>query len=460
MADSLKVLADSVQKLMRRNAQRNLRKILEGSRPQDLAGLLGYLPEHDRIKIFLEIPDRETRAEVLAEINIEILPTFLEALSDEELVPLLEEMFSDDTVDILEFIPEERKNALLRKMRREDMDEAEELLRYDPDTAGGIMVPDFFALPELTTCKQAIETLQQRNDELEMAFYVYVINEHEHLVGVLSLRQLVISPPNAPLAEIMETEVVRVQTSDDQEAVARLVARYNILAIPVVDDTNRLVGIVTVDDVIDVIREEATEDILKMAGAGDANTEFAFSSVWRSTRSRIPWLFASWLGGLLASSIIYSYEERLARIAILAAFIPIVLGMGGNVGTQALTVVTRGLALGHISGPHIPRTVGREVLVGLSCGATYGGLLGAAATGFAAFKAGAFQLDALLFGATIGFSLCTAMVIAALVGSTVPMILQRLSIDPAVATGPFVTTSVDVLGIVVYFNLASLLLGI
>lgn len=455
--DPLKVLVDTIQKLERRGAQRSLKKILDGTRPADLARLLRLLPEHQRHGVFQKIESAEERALVLSEIHEDILPSFLEQLPDEELVPLLEEMFSDDTADILACVSEDRKEQLLRKMRREDMDEAQDLLRYDPESAGGIMVPDAFSLSEDTTCQEAIATLQAQHDDLEMAFYLYVVNQHEHLVGVVSLRQLVISPPSASLSSIMETDVVRVLTSDDQEVVARMVARYNLLALPVVDEHNRLVGIVTVDDVIDVIREEATEDMLKMAGAGESFD----TGVLQSTRSRLPWLFASWIGGVGASLIIHGFEEQLSKVALLAAFIPVILGMGGNAGTQSLTVVTRGLALGRIQIHEVMKVVGRETGTGALCGSVYGLLLGVVG-GF--MSRGDAQLaeygGSLEFAITIGVSLGAAMMLAAFVGSAVPILFERLSIDPAVATGPFVTTSVDVLGVLFYFGVSVVLLGI
>ncbi len=457
----VKVLVDTVVKLERRGAQKSLRKILNGTRPADLARLIRFLPEPHRAKILRQIEDIASRAEVLTEIEHDVLPSILEQLSDDELARLLEEMVSDDAVDVLALLDDERKERLLGLMRREDMHEAELLLRFDPESAGGIMSPDFFSLGESVTVAEAIEFLQTQGSDLEMAFYLYVTNDHDHLVGVVSLRQLVISPPDRPLAEIMEPDVVRVKTSDDREAVSWLVARYNLLALPVVDDSNRLVGIVTVDDVIDVIREEATEDMFRMAGAGDAPIALDASGVLQSIRSRLPWLFASWIGGIGASFIIHGFEEQLAKVALMAAFIPVIIGMGGNIGTQSLTIVTRGLALGQLQADQLLRVVSRELLVGLACGAFYGILLGGVGALVAHLDAENLRFgDPLSFGLTITVSLCAAMVIAAVVGSSVPMLFQRLSIDPAVATGPFVTTAVDVLGVLVYFASASVLLGI
>jgi magnesium transporter len=455
--DPLRVLVDTVQKLQRRGFHRNVRKILQGTRPTDIAGLLRFVPDRDRQKIFKEIEDIETRATVLSEMDPEILESFLGGLLDEDLVLLLEEMSSDDTVDILEQVPEDRKHKLLRMMKREDMTEAEDLLQYDPETAGGIMVPDFFALTEETTCDQAVNQLRKASDQLEMAFYIYVINEHSHLVGVVSLRDLVISRSDRPVSEIMETDVIRVQTRDDQEVVAKLVARYNLLALPVVDETNKLVGIVTVDDVIDVLRSEATEDMFKMAGAGGSPITYDGTTIFKAAKSRLPWLFASWLGGVGVSFIIRGFQDRLIEAVVLASFMPIILGMGGNVGTQTLTIVTRGLALGQINFAQILKVLRREMLIGFASGVVYGTLLGFLAS---LMSVGVTDKSPVMIGVTVGVSLALAMMIATAMGSTVPLVLHRLHIDPAVATGPFVSTSVDALGTVVYFSIATVLLGL
>jgi magnesium transporter len=459
--EPIKVLVDTVQKLERRNATRSLRKILDSTRSEDLAEVLRFLGEHQRKRLFDHIEEIAKRAEVLAELDEDILTPLLGRFEDNEIVPLLEEMSSDDTVDVLACVDDERKERLLTQMRREEMDEAEDLLRYDPETAGGLMVPDFFALTATTTCGQAIGRLQEENADVEMAFYLYVLNQYGHLLGVVSLRQLVISAPHTPLSKIMEPDVVRVGPSDDQEQVARLVARYNLLALPVVDENNRLLGIVTVDDVIDVIRQEATEDMLKMAGAGEVSFGLSAAEISRAARARMPWLLATLFGGVCASLIIRSYEEQLLQVALLAAFIPVIIGMAGNVGTQSLTIVVRGIALGHIDVTQMAKVGARELAIGLLGGLIYGVLLGSIAFAFGFADAnviangGAFR-----FGLTIAISLCGAMIIAAVVGSLVPMLFQRLSIDPAVATGPFVTTAVDIVGVLFYFVVAVILLGL
>jgi magnesium transporter len=316
------------------------------------------------------------------------------------------------------------------------------------------MVREVLSLPAAMIVGDAIKDIQRRSDELEMVFYLYVVNEHDHLVGVCSLRELVISPPEVQLADIMTTDVVRVTTDTDQEEVARIVARYNLLAVPVVDTSNRLVGLITVDDIIDVIREEATEDILKMAGVGEEDISER-RSVWESARSRAPWLLASFVGGVLVTFIIGGQQSVIEQVAALAAFIPIILGMGGNVGTQSLTIVTRGLALNRIDLARLWRVVGREAFVGLLCGLAYGLILGVVV----ALKHHDHEAPIRL-AATISLSIVTSMTLAALLGGAVPLIFRRLAIDPAVASGPFVTTTVDMIGSLTYFAIARILLGL
>jgi magnesium transporter len=334
-------------------------------------------------------------------------------------------------------------------MRKEGSDQLEGLLKYEDDTAGGIMTPDFIALGQDTTAKQAIESLQKEYLEVEMPFYLYVTDEYGKLVGVSSLRQLVVVPPEKPLKNFMTTDVVSVRTDMDQEEVAKIVARYDILAVPVVDEANRLVGIVTVDDVIDIFRTEATEDFLKMAGAGEEFVET--KSVIKSTRIRLPWLFASCIGGIVAFYVINQFEDSLSRFVYLAAFIPVIMGMGGNVGTQSSTIVVRGLATGRISTGEIWRVVLKELSVGFILGAIYGCLIGAVAQA-------RFQMEMLAL--SVALSVVSSMAIAALVGSFVPMAFARAQIDPAVATGPFVTTAMDIISVFFYFAIATYLLGI
>ncbi len=450
------VFSDTIVRLLRRNATKNLGRIVEGMRPADLAAVFRFVPGNKWKQLFDLVAPLDRAAEVLTELDTEILQVFLEQFSDVELAMLLAEMSSDDAADILEELSEERAAAITAATpHRDDLSEAIDLLQYDPETAGGLMVPDVFALPASLTAGAAISELQRSSDELEMVFYLYVVNEHDHLVGVCSLRDLVIVPPEIQLADVMTPDVVRVTTQTDQEEVARIVARYNLLAVPVVDDNNKLVGLVTVDDIIDVIRLEATEDMMKMAGVSNISVAER-ATVMQGAKSRIPWLFASFVGGVLAALVISSFEAELKRIAALAAFIPIIVGMGGNVGTQSSTIVTRGIALGQIDFARLWSVVRREVGIGLTCGALYGLLLGLIT--MALYNSSPDIPSPLNLAFVVATSVASVMVIAALVGGAVPLLFQRLNIDPAIATGPFVTTAVDVIGILAYFTVAKLML--
>jgi magnesium transporter len=265
---------------------------------------------------------------------------------------------------------------------------------------------------------------------------------------VLSLRQLVTASDDTLLSALMIDDVVKVHVTTDQEDVARIVSRYNLLAIPVVDHDELLVGIVTVDDVIDVLRDEATEDILKMAGTSEQ--EISSFSVWRSAKVRLPWLFASWIGGLFAMAIIGGFEgrfrEQITIFAALAAFIPVIMGMGGNIGTQSLSITVRGLATGRIDPKLLWRVVFKEIRIGLLLGIAYGALLAVVGWGL--------NKD-LILGAVVGIAICANMTLAAVVGTFLPLIAVKLRIDPAVASGPFVTTSIDILGVSLYFITAA-----
>lgn len=451
MSTHFQVLIESLRRLLRRNAHQRVAHILAKSRREDVASAMRFLDEHQRQQVFELLPSDEARADVLSELDAHIFEELVQGRSTEQMARVINHMSVDDQAHLLSSLTDELRAELLEALHPDEVRELEELLHYERDSAGGIMSTDFFALPEETTCEQAIKALQGAGD-VEMAFYIYVVNAEMHLCGVVSLRELVTNPPQRTLAEIRTAEVISVKLSYDQEEVAQLAARYNLLALPVVDEHNKLVGIITIDDVIDVIREEATEDILKMAGADES--AFEDSSVWSNFLTRAPWLFATWLGGLAASVLIGVFEHQLEKNVALAAFIPIVLGMGGNVGTQTATIMVRGLATGRVVYGLGTRYLLRELGVGALLGVFYGLLL-------ALYAVVRYYADgALPLGLTVGVSVWASMVTAAVVGASTPLMFHRLKIDPAVATGPLVTTAVDVLGILVYFLVAQRVMGL
>jgi len=448
--DRSKILIDSIKRLLRRDATPHLRKIVNKTHAADLSVVFRSLSVYNQRKLFEMIEDMEQKGVLFSELDEDTFMALIEGIDLDNIVGVLEHMPTDDVADLIGRLPDDMSDAFLERMKKKDSEEVEGLLRYGDDTAGGIMVPDFIALREDATAKEAIESLQKEHLDVEMPFYLYAVDEYGKLVGVSSLRQLVVVPPESPLKDFMTTDVFSVQTSMDQEEVAKIVARYNILAVPVVNETNQLVGIVTVDDVIDIFREEATEDILKMAGV--SGEEFVETqSVARSTRIRLPWLFASCIGGIIAFFIIGHFEGSLRKLAYLAAFIPVIMGMGGNIGTQTSTIVVRGLATGRLNIRDTWSVVFKELAIGFILGMVYGFLIGMVAQ---------LRYSTIQVAISVGLAVISSMSVAALVGSLVPMGFARINVDPAVATGPFVTTAIDIISVYFYFKIATTLLGI
>jgi len=433
------ILIETIQKLIRRDATPNLIKVIEKTHPADIAIMLRRLSEREGRIIFGLLDEPALAAETLSELNPENRFKLLEGMAVQRIVEILRAMSPDDMADTIGALPEEMAEQILEIFREDESEQVEELLQYGEDTAGGIMTPDFFALPDDTRVDAAVLALQQET-KAEMVFYLYVIDERNHLVGVLSLRQLLTNAPDRLLRDIMMDDVLSVYTGMDQEEVARLVAKYNILAVPVVDDENKILGIVTVDDVIDVFREEATEDILKLAGTSEE--EILSGSFLKSARTRFPWLFASWVGGLFAIGIIGHFEEELKRVVSLAAFIPIIMGMGGNVGNQSTVIMVRGMATGRIDLRNVGRHIMKEMSVGILLGIFFGVLLSLVVE---------LKFDIPNLSYVVGCAISTNMIMAAFLGTSLPVLFKRMKIDPAVATGPFVTTSIDIIGIFILF---------
>ncbi|PIE20104.1 MAG: magnesium transporter [Proteobacteria bacterium] len=440
-----RLLHDTIRRYLRRQAWSHLDKLIAKTRVEDLAAVMAAMAERDRVAIFGRLEDNADRANLICAMSPPFGKTVLDPLPADKVVGILREMAQDDMADILADLEPELAARVLEIL--EESDEVEDLMAYGDDTAGGIMLPEFVAIDADQTAEEALIALRESGEDVEMVYYIYAVNEHGHLVGVLSLRKLVVAPAHKRIREIMETDVISVSTETDQERVAHMVAEYDLLAIPVVDDANKLLGLVTVDDVIDVLQEEAEEDFRKMAGAGEYVP--AEASVFRHVAIRFPWLLASAAGGLIAAAVMGNYEETLEAQSFLALFLPVILGMSGNVGTQSATVTVRGIAMGHIHhGERAWATVRKEIGISISMGALYG-----SAIGVIAYLTG----DQPHYGPAIGLSIAAGMIIASTIGTVIPILLSRLNIDPAVATGPIVTTSVDFFGVMTYFGIATYL---
>ena len=442
------LVLDSVKRLLRLGATANLLNLLQKQHPADLAQIFGELPAKEREATFTLLADRNGRLamEAVSELDPEAGAALLATRSAEEIAKLAQEIPSDDAAALIDYLPEELSAAVLDLMRPKESGVVENLLEYAERTAGRIMNPHVFALNEDMTVGEAITELQGNRD-VEMVFYLYVVDERRHLVGVVSLRRLLLVSPETPLKRIMTADLISARVDMDQEEVARQVAAYNLLAIPVVDEENKLVGTITVDDVIDVIKDEATEDIYRLAGvSGD---ERAFTPARESLRKRLPWLSVNLATAFIASAVVALFTTPgsvIDTLPYLAALMPIVAGMGGNAGTQTLTVIVRGIALGELTWTNSRKALTKEVLVGIGNGVATGIL--------AALIVWIWRGNPML-GVVLAMAMIINMFVAALAGTLVPLGLRAANVDPALASSVFITTMTDVFGFLSFLGLAA-----
>jgi magnesium transporter len=444
----LDVVLDSVKRLLRVGATANLLNLLQKQHPADLAQVFSSLQDRERRAAFTLLLERNSKLamEALSELGPETAAALLADRSAEEIARFVQELPSDDAAAIIDNLPEDLSASVLELMRRKESASVENLLEYPEQTAGRIMNPNVFALSEELTVGEAITELQSSRD-VEMVFYLYVVDVRRHLVGVVSLRRLLLVSPETPLKRIMTADLISVRVDTDQEEVAQQVASYNLLAIPVVDEENKLVGVITVDDVIDVIKDEATEDIYRLAGvAGD---ERAFTPAGESLRKRLPWLTVNLGTAFLAAFVVGLFEATIGKVVALAVFMPIVAGMGGNAATQTLTVVVRGIALGELSWENSRKALLKEAAVGIGNGV----ILGLLAAGMA------WMMKAdLVLGGVLALAMIINMFVAATAGTLIPLGLRALKIDPALASSVFITTLTDMAGFASFLGLATVFL--
>ncbi|NOY28245.1 MAG: magnesium transporter [Oligoflexia bacterium] len=439
---------EAIRRLARRGATSALRRTVQKSRAQDIADAMGHLPPQQMRMVYACIVDDQVAAEVLTQVDPNDLGTLVAVISFDRLVSLLDLMEVDDEADIIAGLPEDLSQRVLKAIHGEDKEFVEDILAWPEDSAGGIMQPIAFRLLENQTCRGAIGALHDKHDELESIYYIYVENDYQKLVGVTSLRQLLTNAPSTTLREIMVTDVISVPPQTDQEEVARVVSRYDLLAIPVVDDTGELLGIVTIDDIVDVIREEAAEDMMLMAGVGP-DIDALDGGVLRSTRQRLPWLLVTMFGGILISEIFTLFQTHAPQAKALISFVPVMIGMGGNVGTQAATITVRNIALGRSYTSGMFPQLWRQARIGMLIGLVFAVVVG----GFAIIRDGDMRISL-----AIGGSGVVQLMTAATVGTLIPMLMQRLRIDPAVATGPLVSSTLDLLGISLFFVTSDLIM--
>ena len=423
-----------------------LKKVIDAMRPADVADLIEHLDPDERLYIF-EIVEPEGAGEILVEIEPPVQEHLLNRLGNEIISEIVHGLDSDDAADLVGDLPVERAKEIIETLESDVSEEIEKLLPYPEDTAGGIMALEFVAVRDDSTAQEAIDTIRENRDEVQNIYYLYVVDASNRLVGVVSLKDIVLEPPRKKIKDFMNPEVISVDIKTDQEEVARLVKKYDLVSIPVVDEGQHLVGRITYDDIMDVIEEEANEDIGLMAGV--IHQEIAEDSPLKISRARLPWLIAGLFGGILAAWVIKQFETSLQKIIALSFFFPVIMAMGGNTGTQAATVAVRGLATGDISMFNIGKRLWIEMKVAFFNGVLLGILLG--------MIVGIWLSDYRL-GMIVAVALILIVLNSGFIGAAVPLAFKKFKIDPALATGPLVTTTNDVLSLLIYLGLVTIFL--
>ena len=450
-------LLEKIEELYGRKRYAELRDLLLPMEAADIAGLCRELDE--KVPVVFRLLPKELAAEVFVELDSDDQERLIHSFSNTELKEVLDELYLDDAADIVEEMPANVVKRILRHCDPEMRKSINEVLKYPEDSAGSIMTTEFVDLKATMTVEDALKRIRRTGPDKETINICYVTDERRHLIGLLTIRTLLLAEEDDVIGDIMERNLIAVQTLDDQEAVARALGKYDFLALPVVDKENRLVGIVTVDDAIDVLQEEVTEDIEKMAAILPSDKPYLKTSTLETYKARIPWLLLLMISATFTGQIIASFERALAAATILTAYIPMLMDSGGNCGSQASVTVIRGLSLGEINFSDFFRVLWKELRVAAVCGVTL------AAANFAKLM----LIDRMLFhnpmvtvrvAAVICGTLVCTVVCAKLVGCSLPMLAKRIGFDPAVMASPFITTIVDAISLLIYFRFASAILGL
>ena len=442
---------DDLLPLVKDRKDAAVKTVLVNLHPADIAALLSSLrDEEDQRYVFSLLDDPEVASDTLTELPAPVREHVIEDIPHEELADLLEEMDSDDAADLVQELPDEVASKVLMGIEPEELEAMRPLLVYDEDTAGGIMATEVLTVNVKDRILDAREAVRAKSEEFDPFFYVYVVDDEGKLKGSLSLKDLVLEHSSTPVVEVMDPNPVHVPPDMDQEQVADIFRRYDLFAVPVVDENGVLLGRITVDDVVDVMREEAEEDIARMAGT--VEQEFDEFSVRKVAVLRLPWLLTSLFGGLLAGAVLRHFTGMLESvIVVLVVFVPVITAMGGNAGSQAAVTMVRRLALRSLGARDLVRIILREARVGLRLGLMCGILVGSVAY---------IWQGHWFYGVVVGTAMNGAILVAATMGSLVPLVFHRLRVDPAIATGPFVSMSNDVVGLLIYFGLATMLLHV
>lgn len=440
-----------LEELLETKQYTKLRQYLAELNDADIAGFMDALEEEDMLKVFRILP-KDLAADVFSYLDVDNQQFIITSLSERDAAGIINNLMADDAADLLEEMPANIVKKLLANASPEARRDINHLLRYPEDSAGSIMTVEYVDLKESLTVSQAIERIRKVGVDSETINICYVLDAQRKLVGTVALRYLLLSDGDEIIGDIMHENVIAINTLMDQEEVARQFQKYDFTSMPVVDNENRLVGIITVDDIVDIMQEETTEDMEKMAAIVPSDKPYMKTTVWETFKKRIPWLLLLMVSATFTGAIITSFEEALSVYAALIAFIPMLMDTGGNAGGQASVTVIRGLSLGEIGYRDVPRVVWKEIRVAILCGVSL------AAANFV--KLMLIDRVGLLVAGVVCLTLVAAVLMAMLVGCLLPIGAKRIGFDPAVMASPFITTIVDALSLIVYFRFATILLGI
>lgn len=442
---------EELELLLETKQYTKLRQYLEELNDADIAGLMDQLSKEDMFRVFRILP-KDLAADVFAYLDVDNQQVIITSLSDREAAHVINNLMADDAADLMEEMPASVVKRLLANASSETRRDINHLLQYPEDSAGSIMTVEYVDLKESLTVNQAIERIRKVGLDSETINICYVLDAQRKLVGTVALRYLLLSDPDEIIGDIMHENVIAINTLMDQEEVARQFKKYDFISMPVVDNENRLVGIITVDDIVDIMEEETTEDMEKMAAIVPSDKPYMKTGVWETYKKRIPWLLLLMVSATFTGAIISSFQDALKVCAVLMAFVPMLMDTGGNAGGQASVTVIRGLSLGEIAYRDVPRVVWKEIRVALFCGATL------SAANF--LKLLLFDRVGITVACVVCITLIAAVMMAMLVGCLLPIGAKRLGFDPAVMASPFITTIVDALSLLVYFGVAKAIMGL
>lgn len=465
MSETTVLEFEALQELLLQKKYAEFIQEIDKCNPVDSADLLSQFPE-DQVSRVFRLFKKDVAAEVFAELESDLQELIILHMTDREIGEMLEELYTDDAVDMLEEMPASVVKRIMKNATPETREEINRFLAYPEESAGSVMTSEFIDLRKNMTCEEAIKRIRRIGLDKETVYVAYVTDEKRVLEGVVALKQLLFANPNELIGDIMNENVLYATTHDDQEKVANMISHYGIIALPIVDKEKRLVGLVTVDDALDVIETETTEDIEKMAAILPSDKPYLKTTVWETWKQRVPWLLLLMLTATFTSTIITKYEAAIGTYAILTAFFPMLMGTGGNAGGQTSVAIIRALSLGEVELKNVLRVFWKELRVGVLCGVTL-----AAAT-FVKVMAIDFRFQMyststsgdvqnnLIISLAICATVFSAIVVAKAVGTLLPLGAKKIGLDPAVMASPFITTIVDTVTLMIYFTIASALLGI